>query len=54
MIAERYEIPVKELIFIGDEEKDRKTADNAGCRFIQIDRKQKGIGHICNLTEVFP
>ena len=40
LIAERYEIPVKELIFIGDEEKDRKTADNAGCRFVQIDRKK--------------
>lgn len=54
LIAERYEIPVKELIFIGDEEKDGKTADNAGCRFVQIDRKQKGIGDICDLTEVIP
>lgn len=46
MIAEHYNIPIKELIFIGDEEKDRKTAYNAGCRFVQIDRKQKGAGDI--------
>lgn len=52
LIAEHFEVPVNELIFIGDEEKDRKTAYNAGCRFVQIDRKQKGIGEVCDLTEI--
>lgn len=52
LIAEHYEIPVKELIFVGDEEKDRKTAYNAGCRFVQIDRKPKGTGDICDLTGI--
>lgn len=52
LIAEHYEIPVNELIFIGDEEKDRKTACNAGCPFVRIDRKQEGTGDICDLTEI--
>lgn len=30
-----------ELIFIGDEEKDRQTAQNANCRFIHIDRTKE-------------
>lgn len=38
MIAEKYEVPVAELILIGDEEKDRLTAENAGCRFIPVRR----------------
>lgn len=50
LIAEHYGIPVNALIFIGDEEKDRQTADNAGCRFIRIDRKQEGTGDIYDLS----
>lgn len=38
MIAEKFEVPAAELVFIGDEEKDRQTARNAGCRFIPIRR----------------
>ena len=38
MIAEKYEVSVAELILIGDEEKDRLTAENAGCRFIPVRR----------------
>lgn len=38
MIAEKYEVPIAELILIGDEEKDRLTAENAGCRFIPVRR----------------
>lgn len=53
LIAKHYEIPVNELIFTGDEEKDRKTASNAGCRFIRIDRNKTGIGDIRDLTELY-
>lgn len=52
LIAEHYGILMKELIFIGDEEKDRKTAYNASCPFVRIDRKHKGVGNICDLTEI--
>ncbi len=36
MISEKFATPITELIFIGDEEKDRKTAFNANCKFIWI------------------
>ena len=52
LIAEHYGILMEELIFIGDEEKDGKTAYNAGCQFVRIDRKQKGIGDISDLTNI--
>lgn len=39
LIAERFGVPVTELVFAGDEEKDRKTAENAGCKFVRVDRK---------------
>ena len=52
LIAEHYGIPMTELVFIGDEEKDRKTAYHAGCRFVWIDRKQKGRGDIYDLSGV--
>lgn len=49
-IADQYKVPVSSLIFAGDEEKDKKTAENAGCRFIWIDRKdstgQRGLEQI--------
>ena len=34
LIAERFGVPITELVFAGDEEKDRKTAENAGCKFV--------------------
>lgn len=40
-IAEKYHVPVYELVFAGDEDKDERTARNAGCRFIRIDRSFK-------------
>jgi len=43
---------LSELILVGDEEKDRLTAENVGCRFIRIDRKGTGNGDICNLNEL--
>lgn len=52
LIAERYHVPVTELTFIGDEEKDRETAHRAGCRFLRMDRKEKNRGDICDLYGV--
>lgn len=51
MISEHYKVPTAELIFIGDEEKDRKTAENAGCHFVRIDRRKCG-GDIHDLREL--
>lgn len=52
-IADQYQVPVYSLIFVGDEEKDRKTAENAGCRFIRIDRRdgtgQRGLEQVLQL-----
>ncbi len=52
MISEKYSIPITELIFVGDEEKDRQTALNANCRFIQIQRTKKTHESINNLYEL--
>lgn len=52
MISEKFATPVEELIFVGDEEKDRKTAYNANCKFIWIRRTKKqkeGIDNLCEL-----
>ena len=37
-IARHFNVDTHELIFVGDEEKDIKTAKNAGCRSVLIDR----------------
>ena len=42
LIAERFDVPITELVFTGDEEKDRLTAENAGCKFVRVDRKGGG------------
>lgn len=52
MISEKFVTPVTELIFIGDEEKDRKTAFNANCKFIWIQRTGKNEESIDNLYEL--
>lgn len=52
MISERFATPITELIFIGDEEKDRKTAIRANCRFIWIQRTEKNEESIDNLYEL--
>lgn len=52
-IANHFNIPVTELAFIGDEEKDKKTADNAGCKFISINRKENQAECISNLEQIF-
>ena len=54
MISEKYAIPMSQLIFIGDEEKDRKTAQNAKCKFIQIQRNKPENGSIHDLRELLP
>lgn len=54
MIAEKFDTPVEKLIFIGDEEKDRKTAYNANCKFIWIQRvkeQKEGIVNLCELLK---
>lgn len=52
MISEKYSIPITELIFVGDEEKDKQTAINAGCKFVWIQRIQKTPERSSNLFEL--
>lgn len=52
MISGKYGIPITELIFVGDEEKDRKTALNANCRFIQIQRTGTSSESISSLYDL--
>jgi putative hydrolase of the HAD superfamily len=55
-IATHFDTPIKQLIFIGDEEKDQILAQNAGCQFIQILRHSSpktncipNLYNLCNL-----
>ncbi len=41
LISEKNAIPITKLFFVGDEEKDRKTAINANCKFVWIHNVQK-------------
>jgi len=52
MIAEKYCVSLSELILVGDEEKDRLTAENAGCRFVRIDRTGVGKSDIGSLNDL--
>ena len=52
MIAERFGVPLTELILVGDEEKDARTAERAGCRFVRIDRNGERKDSISNLKEL--
>ncbi len=55
MIAEYFGVSVTELIFVGDEEKDRQAAKNANCRFVHILRTAKstdGIGDLYELLDL--
>lgn len=45
-IADCFDMSVNELLFIGDEEKDRLTAVNAGCNFMFIGEIRKNIADI--------
>ena len=58
-IAARFGADKSEMIFVGDEEKDIKTADRFGCKSVLIDRKHSGNNFgqthtITKLTELFP
>ncbi|MCM1114813.1 MAG: HAD family hydrolase [Clostridium sp.] len=44
--GEQYNVPVKDILFVGDEEKDRITAQNAGCSFKMINRKYQSLEQI--------
>ena len=46
-IAENFGVDVKDVLFVGDEDKDRQTAENAGCDFMYIDEFRK-----CEAAEV--
>ncbi len=52
MISNKYGVPVTELVFVGDEEKDTKTACNANCKFVRIQRTTKAEGSISSLYEL--
>lgn len=55
MISEKFSVPITELIFVGDEEKDRRTAMNADCKFIWIQRtarKEESIDNLYQLLQV--
>lgn len=52
MISEKFSVPITELIFVGDEEKDRRTAMNADCKFIWIQRAAKKEESIDNLYQL--
>lgn len=52
MISDKFATPITELLFVGDEEKDRETAIRAGCKFIWIDRNDKQEDGIADLSEL--
>jgi len=52
VVSEHFGIPVTDILFVGDEEKDKKTAENAGCGFVRINRKVKADSSIFDLTEL--
>ena len=53
MISEKFAFPITRLIFIGDEEKDRRTAMNANCKFIWVRRTEKNKESIDNLYQLW-
>lgn len=52
IIAEKFGEPLSELVLVGDEEKDARTAERAGCKFVRIDRKGERKDSISNLKEL--
>jgi len=52
MISDKYGVPITDLVFVGDEEKDRKTALSANCKFVHIQRNETSNGSISNLFEL--
>lgn len=53
LIADKYTTDIKNLIFVGDEEKDKILAEKVGCSFYLIDRKNKNsAADIHNMSEL--
>ncbi len=52
LVADKYGISISDIVFVGDEEKDRQTALNAGCEFIKIDRSGNSMDSISSLYEL--
>lgn len=52
MIADKFGVPLAELVLVGDEEKDARTAERAGCKFIRIDRNGEREGSIGGLEKL--
>lgn len=53
LIADKYSVKLSDLIFVGDEEKDKKLADKIGCAFYLIDRKsQNDSADIHNMSDL--
>lgn len=53
-IAKEFMVPVEDLVFVGDEEKDKKTASNAGCDFVKIVRhnqEKQELYTLCDLIK---
>lgn len=48
-IADWFGCDILQMLFVGDEDKDKKTAENAGCRFVRIDDYIKGKREYGNL-----
>ncbi len=48
-IADWFGCDISQMLFVGDEDKDKKTAENAGCRFVRIDDYIKGKREYGNL-----
>ena len=51
-MLKQFSTPITELIFVGDEEKDRRTAMNANCKFIWVQHTEKNKESIDNLYEL--
>lgn len=53
LIAQKYNVKLSDLIFVGDEEKDKKLAERIGCSFYLIDRKSRNnSADIHNMSEL--
>ena len=52
MIADKFGVSLSELVLVGDEEKDAKTAERAGCLFVRIGRCGEREGSIGSLEEL--
>lgn len=54
MLSTLIDVPIDEMIFIGDEEKDIKTAQNAGCISVLVNRstESKTYGQTYEVNEL--